>query len=83
MRVTVKLFASLSQYLPPGAVDNVASVRVTNGATPTEVMRALGLPPEQCHLVLINGAYVAPSERDRRRLGPDDALAIWPPVAGG
>jgi sulfur carrier protein ThiS len=35
------------------------------------------------HLVLVNGAYVPPGERARLALRDGDALAIWPPVAGG
>jgi hypothetical protein len=27
--------------------------------------------------------YVTPDDRDTRPLHPADALAIWPPVAGG
>jgi hypothetical protein len=33
--------------------------------------------------VLVNGVFVPPRERESLRLAPGDALAIWPPVAGG
>jgi thiamine biosynthesis protein ThiS len=83
MRVNVKLFALLSAYLPPGARANAAEVEVAEGASAGDVIRQLNLPPEQCHLVLINGHFVPPGERARHRLSENDALAIWPPVAGG
>jgi molybdopterin synthase sulfur carrier subunit len=83
MKVTVKLFALLGDYLPAGAVDNAAELDVADGATPADIIRRLALPNEYCHLVLINGLYVTPGERDTRPLHPGDALAIWPPIAGG
>ena len=83
MRITVKLFALLGRYLPAGAVDNTVEIEVGDGTTPADVIRRLALPLESCHLVLVNGHYVTPGERDRRRLDPGDALAIWPPIAGG
>lgn len=83
MRLTVKLYASLGQYLPSGAKDNVAQIDVADGITPIEVIRSLGIPSEHCHLVLVNGIFVSPSQRDKQALAENDALAIWPPVAGG
>ena len=83
MRVTVKLFAVLARYLPPGAERNEAQVDVPEGSTPAAVLTQLNVPGEQCHLVLINGYYVEPSARASRALQENDALAIWPPVAGG
>ena len=83
MKVTVKLFAQLESYLPAGSADNQARIEVAAGVTPETVFRKLNLPPEACHLVLINGVYVAPSERGSVELKEDDALAVWPPVAGG
>jgi molybdopterin converting factor small subunit len=83
MKLTIKLFALLGQYLPAGANDNTAEIEVADGATASDVIRRLNLPREYCHLVLINGLYLTPGERDTRPLHPGDALAIWPPVAGG
>ena len=83
MKVTVKLFAQLEGYLPAGSADNQARIEVAAGTTPEAVFRMLNLPAEACHLVLVNGVYVAPSERGSVELQDDDALAAWPPVAGG
>lgn len=83
MKVRVKLFAMLSVYLPPGSEKHEAEIEVAEGATPASLIEHLGLPPKMTHLVLVNGVYVPPSERARFRLSNGDALAIWPPVAGG
>ncbi len=83
IKITVKLYASLGRYLPPGARDNRAEIEVAADATPASVIERLNVPRDHCHLVLVNGAYVPPSERAATRLAEHDAVAIWPPVAGG
>ena len=83
MKVKVKLFAMLDRYLPPGSDRNEAEIELANGATPAAVMEQLRLPTEMCHLVLVNGIYVAPDDRETRKLKETDVVAIWPPVAGG
>ena len=83
MIIRVKLYASLAEYLPAGAVKNEADLEVKEGVTPTQVILRLGLPEKMCHMVLINGVYVAPEERNETQLEAGDHLAIWPPVAGG
>jgi len=83
MNIRIKLYASLAEYLPDGAVKNEAPLDVKEGTTPTQVIMHLGLPEKMCHMVLINGVYIAPDERSEKVLEADDHLAIWPPVAGG
>jgi sulfur carrier protein ThiS len=83
MRISVKLYATLGDYLPPGAERNVATVDVPEGSTVQAVIESLKLPAELVHLVLVNGSYIAPETRTEVVLQGDDALAVWPPVAGG
>lgn len=83
MKIRVKLYASLAEYLPAGAKKNEADIEVGEKASPTQIIHRLGLPEKMCHMVLINGVYVAPEERGKTLLEADDHLAIWPPVAGG
>jgi sulfur-carrier protein len=84
MQITFKLFASLGAYLP---IDqrrgNEMSLEVAEGATIAQVIEPFNLPPKQVHLVLVNGRYIEPADRATRPLVAGDALAIWPPVAGG
>jgi sulfur-carrier protein len=84
MRVTLKLYASLADHLPAEARhDNRLPLELPAGTTVAEVIGARNLPPKMCHLVLVNGCYVAPADRATRALVDDDELAIWPPIAGG
>jgi sulfur carrier protein ThiS len=84
MRITFKLYASLSEYLPADRRQgNELALEVREGATIDEVAAPFNLPAKLVHLVLINGHYVAPADRATRRLAEGDVLAIWPPIAGG
>lgn len=81
--VTVKLFASLSGYLPPDTKDNAIRIALPIEGTIGWAIDELRVPSERCHLVLLNGVFVPPSQRVETRLADGDTVAIWPPVAGG
>lgn len=84
MRITLKLYASLTPYLPPEAREgNQVALDVPQGATLADVVAPYNLPPKLVHLVLVNGTFVPPADRPARALSEGDVLAIWPPVAGG
>ena len=83
MDVTLKLFATLSDFLPPEARQNAVPRRVPEGATVRDVLETLAVPLERCHLILVNGVYTAPRNAGERRLSEGDTVAVWPPVAGG
>ena len=83
MKITIKLFALLAKYLPEHAVRNEAEIEVEDGTTVHQVFVLLNLPSEHCHLVLVDGVYVEQTDRETRQLKEGEALAVWPPVAGG
>lgn len=84
MKITFKLFAMLTDYLPAQArAGNVLALDVQAGATIDQVIEQFGLPRKLVHLVLVNGLYVAPQARAAHVLKEGDTLAIWPPIAGG
>jgi sulfur carrier protein ThiS len=84
MKITFKLFASLTDYLPQQArYANQVDLEVAPDATILQIIEPFGLPEKMVHLVLINGRYIAPADRATLALQPGDVLAIWPPIAGG
>jgi molybdopterin converting factor small subunit len=75
MKITLKLFATLTDYLPPDARrSNLVEI---------EVSPASSILHKLVHLVLVNGHYINPEDRATRTLLEGDVLAIWPPIAGG
>jgi sulfur carrier protein ThiS len=84
MKITFKLFASLTDFLPSEVRRaNLMELEVAEQATILQVIEPFGLPEKMVHLVLINGTYIAPEHRATKPLQEGDVLAIWPPIAGG
>ena len=84
MKITFKLFASLTDFLPIAVRKaNLMELEVAEHATILQVIEPFGLPEKMVHLVLINGTYIAPEQRATHALKDGDVLAIWPPIAGG
>ena len=83
MKIVVKLFASLGDLLPANSVDNSVELEVPEHASANQIIDLLQLPREQVHLVLRNGLFVEPKDRDLPLLEQGDAIAFWPPIAGG
>jgi sulfur carrier protein ThiS len=88
MRVTLKLYAMLSDHLPAGAegngrAGNELALEIPEGTSVQSVIERFNLPARLVHLVLVNGVYISPQARAAHVLRSDDELAIWPPIAGG
>ena len=84
VRVALKLYASLADYLPPDArKTHRLELDLPAGTTVADVITEQNLPPTMCHLVLVNGRFIPPAERKTCALSASDELAIWPPIAGG
>ena len=84
MRITFKLYASLTQHLPAEArQSNRVELDIAEGTPIARIIEPFGLPEKLVHLVLINGVYVPPEQRLSFTPKDGDVLAIWPPIAGG
>jgi len=88
VKITFKLFAMLSDHLPEQVdgerrTGNMIVLDVPEGTTVQALIERFNLPPKLVHLVLVDGTYVAPADRASRALKAGEALAIWPPIAGG
>ncbi len=84
VRMTLKLYASLTQYLPEAFRKNHAMpMEIDPSATIELIIASLGMPAASVKLVVLNGVFVPPSQRAVTRFAEGDVLAIWPPIAGG
>lgn len=84
MKITVKLYASLREYLPKKTNNYKISLNVDNELSVTDILESLNVPDDSIHLVLLNGVYLNDEERKvKYSLKDSDTIAVWPPVAGG
>jgi sulfur carrier protein ThiS len=84
MKITFKLYASLTEYLPAATRNgNQMPLELPEGTPIARVIEPFGLPHKMVHLVLVNGVFVPPAQRLTHVLKDGDVLAIWPPIAGG
>ncbi len=83
MKVTLKLYASLGDYLPPGTKRNQIEVDVQEQTSIRDLLERHHVPMETCHLILVNGVYTAPAMSHTAELKNGDVVAVWPPIAGG
>ena len=83
MKVELKLYATLMRYLPAEADGHSVILDLPEGMTAAKLIEDRGLPKESCFLVLVDGTYLTPEEREARPLKDGDVLSIWPPIAGG
>jgi len=83
MQITLKLYATLTSYLPEEADKHSIKIEVDDDTTAFKIIDQFNVPREMAHLVLLNGVYMQPEGRDTPTINDGDTLAIWPPVAGG
>jgi sulfur-carrier protein len=76
--VSVKLFATLKRYLPPGSVGGM-TLTLPQGSTVQDVVDALKIPRDHAGMLVANDTYVQPDTR----LTDGLQLSIFPPLAGG
>jgi sulfur carrier protein ThiS len=79
MDITFKLFAALTEYLPPAARrSNALNMEVDDGLTVTQLIELFAVPENLVHLVLVNGSGIAVEDRADKVLKDGDVLSIWP-----
>lgn len=88
MKITFKLFAMLADHLPQqvegvSRQGNAIVLNVPDDTTVQQLIDRFSLPAKLVHLVLVDGRYIERTERASRVLREGEALAIWPPIAGG
>lgn len=81
MKVAVRLYAQLMDYLPQGAIGHPFELTLEEGSTVGELLARLGVPQEvaSASILLINGEHGRPSQG----LKESDRVSILPPICGG
>lgn len=79
MTLSVKLFATLTKYLPPGAEKKTAILTLDDGATTDDLVARLGIPDGHVHLTLIDGKHAEKGTP----LHDGAVVSLFPPIAGG
>lgn len=82
MNITLKLFADLTEYLPAEAAGNAVEIHTDAPLSAAAVLAKYNLPPEAIRVVMRNGEFLPPEERDRP-LADGDVLSVWPSIQGG
>ena len=79
MRIEVRLFATLTAFLPPDSREGAATLDIPDGSTVRDVFRQLGIPSDLERVALVNGG----DEIADRPLQTGDVVTVFPPLAGG
>jgi sulfur-carrier protein len=79
MRVKVKVFAMLAKYLPEVKPGEPFDFDVKNGATLSDMITQLNLPPEEAKLLFVNGIAKSPDYQIQN----NDEVGIFSPIGGG
>ena len=79
MKIELRLYASLGQYLPEEKEGNSCIVEVEPGTTIRELLLRFHIPPEARKIIFLNGIHAQGDEG----LKEGDRVGAFPPVAGG
>ena len=79
MRVTVKLFASLSRFSPGGLSATPFEVDLPASSNLQRLVEQLGIPTAELKVAFVNG-LICELDCD---LKPGDQVGIFPPIGGG
>lgn len=74
MRVTIKLFATFRDQR-----FKVEVKEVPEGSRVEDILRSLGITPEEVAICLVNGR----DAKEQHSLEDGDIIALFPPVGGG
>ncbi len=82
MKITVKFFSSLMEYLPTNATDNSIELNETVAVSPTQIINRFKVPHDEVRTMMKNGTFLPEQDRNAP-LEEGDVLTVWPAIQGG
>jgi sulfur carrier protein ThiS len=82
MKIVLRLYATLRDYLPDGH-DTAVTLELPAGATIPDALAVLGVPLPLAHIIMIQNRRVLPADVATRQLVDGDELAVFPAIGGG
>jgi sulfur-carrier protein len=79
VKVEVRLFATLTLFLPADGRQGVATLEVPEHSTVRDVVQHLGIPADLERVTLVNGGTATPEDT----LHAGDVVTVFPPLSGG
>ena len=79
MEIEVKLFATLSDYLPKESDRFSCKMSIDGHTRIQDILLRLNIPEEMPKIILVNGVH----GKNDQVLKEGDVVSIFPPVAGG
>lgn len=83
MKVQLKMFGDLRQYLPVGNQFNRCEVELEGNASLADLLGGITLPEAKTCLVMKNGELILVQDHSSTSLQDQDEVVIFPPVKGG
>jgi sulfur carrier protein ThiS len=82
MKITLKLYATLRDYLPADSGGRT-TLELASDATMVGALAAVGVPTALAHIILVNGRHVLRPDIPVRQLAEGDQVAVFPAIGGG
>jgi molybdopterin converting factor small subunit len=79
MKVTVKLFATLTRFGQGEKAGTPFIIELSEGATLQDLVGLLKIPAEETRVIFVNGIIQEPDYK----LKDKDEVGLFPPIGGG
>jgi len=79
MKITVKLYASLSRYARGTQAGTPVEIELSEDSTLQDLIKQLEIPPAETHITFVNGII----QEVGWKLKDHDEVGIFPPIGGG